>query len=288
MAAAAAASRSRVKWRTIAGAVALVVITAAATYYGAPHTKSQNDVLPARFEIPEMPGTRMEIDGANAAISPDGRMLAYVASDSTDAVRLWIRRLDSTVARVLPGTDRCLMPFWSPDSRYIGFFQGGARMMKVDVNGGDPERIVDVKGPRGADWNSDGVIIYSPLTDGPLYRVSARGGDGVVLTTLDSTETGHRFPCFLPDGNRFLFSVLPPRNGRYQICLGSLDGKEKKRTILETSSSGVVYTPNGYLVYDRDGIIVAHRFDAKNAVVIGEPLTLGDRLLSTGFSGAPG
>ena len=283
----AAASRQRLNLRTWLGAAALVLVTAAATYYGAPRKTSGNLALPTRFEIPEMPGTRMDIDGANSVISPDGRTLAYIATDSIGVPQVWIRPLDSLVARKLTGANQALIPFWSPDSRTLGYFTSDQAIMKISLSGGEPERIVAAKGFRGASWSRDGVILYAPLSDGPLYRVSANGGDGVQVTELDSLNTAHRFPCFLPDGKRFLYVALPPREGRYRIYVSSLDNPKERRLVLESGSNGVVYAPEGYLVYDREGVIVAHRFDVKKAAVLGEPVALGDRLLSTGFSGAP-
>jgi Tol biopolymer transport system component len=282
---AAAAHRSRVKLRTIAGAVSLVVMSAAAVYYGVPRGGNTTTTQPTRFEIAEMPGTHMDGDGVQSAVSPDGRTLVYCAADSAGRQRLWIRTLESLVAREIPGTDDAQMPFFSPDGRTIGYFNGGQKLMKVAANGGAPDVIADVKGPRGGTWNRDGIILYAPLSNGPIYRVSANGGDGVAITKLDSTETAHRYPYFLPDGKRFLYSVLPPRDGRYRIYLGSLNGKEK-HLVIDTAGSGAVYSEPGYLIYDRDGVAVVHRFDLKSGRVVGEPVPLGDHPLGTNFSGA--
>ncbi len=285
--AAAAAHRSRVKLRTILGAVALVVITAAATYFVVPRGSNESAMRPTRFEIAEMPGFLMNIDGAHSAISPDGRMLAYTARDSTGTERLWLRPLESLVAREIPGTDGAAMPFWSPDGRFIGYFNGGQKMSKVAVAGGAPEAIADVKGPRGGTWNRDGVILYAPLSEGPISRISANGGEGTPITTLDSTGTGHRYPVFLPDGEHFLCTAIPPRDGKYTILFGSMGGKGLT-TVIDNAGSGALYADPGYLIYQRDGVVVAHPFDAKKGRVIGEPVSLGDRPLGTGYSGAAG
>jgi Tol biopolymer transport system component len=284
---AAAAYKSRSKLRTIFGAISLVVMTAAATYYGVPRSGTTHATKPSRFEVAEMPGTHMDGDGVQSAVSPDGRMLVYGATDSAGVGHLWIRSFESLTAREVPGTDGTGQPFWSPDGRYIGFFKLGTNLMKVAVTGGTPETIASVKGPRGGTWNQDGVILYAPLSEGPIYRISANGGDGVAITTLDSTETAHRYPWFLPDGKHFLYSSLPPREGRYRIFMGSLDGKTKK-LVLDTAGGGAVYAGPGYLLYDRDGVIVAQHFDAGSGRVSGEPVSLGDRMLGTGFSGAAG
>ncbi len=285
-AAAAAANRSRARVRSVAGALALVAATAAATYFGVPRGEKPSTEV-TRFEISEMPGTRMDVDGVlSGAISPDGRMVVYAAVDSAGNQSLWLRSLEALNARRLPGTNNGVQPFWSADGRSIGFFQRNTTLMKVAIAGGTPETVTSVKNPRGGTWNRDGVILYVPLSDGPIYRVSANGGDGVAITKLDSTESAHRYPIFLPDGKHFLYTALPPREGRYRIYMGSLDGKERK-LVLDSAGSGASYSPPGYLLYDRDGVVIAHRFDAKSGRVLGEPVPLGDHPIGTGFSGGP-
>ncbi len=267
-------------------AVALILVTAAVTRLAGPLFEHASTPPPVRFEVPEAPGTHMVVDGAESAISPDGRTLAFCATDSAGISRLWLRPLESLAARPLPGTEDASLPFWSPDSRSIAFFAGTDKLKKIFADGGTPETIGSIKGPRGGTWHRNGTILLAPLSEGPIYKVSANGGESVPVTTLDSTETAHRFPQFLPDGNHFLYSSLPPHDGKFTIYLGSLDGKER-RAVLTTAASGVVYAEPGYLLYARDDAIVAHRFDAKNGRVIGEPVSLGDHPLGTNYSGAP-
>ena len=284
---AAGASRiPRAAPRTLLGAVALVLLTAAVMrFVVTPLADRAPAAPPDRFEIAEMPGSRMDIDGANAAISPDGRTLAYRAADSTGAFRVWVRPLGSLAARELPGTDGATLLFWSSDSRFVGYFSREQKLMKVPAGGGTPETVCDVKGPRGGTWNRDGIILFAPLSEGTIHRVSANGGESTPVTTLDSTETAHRFPCFLPDGRRFLYSSLPPRDGKFRIYLASLDGGDRQ-LVLDTAGSGVVYAEPGYLIYQRDDVIVAHAFDAKRGRVLGEPVSLGDHPIGTNYSGA--
>jgi len=276
---------ARLPSRPLVAGAALVLVTVAATSFVATRSTHVRVAPPVRFEIPEAPGTRMDIDGVHPAISPDGSTLAYRAADSTGTFRLWVRPLASLAAREVPGTDGAQMIFWSPDSKYIGYFSRTQKLMKVAANGGTPETICqDVKGPRGASWNRDGVILFAPLSEGAVHRISANGGGGVPVTKLDSTETAHRYPVFLPDGKHFLYSSLPQHDGLYTIYMASLDGGER-RAVLETAGSGVVYAEPGYLLYQRDDVLVARKFDAKHGRVAGEPLSLGDRPFGTGFSG---
>src|SRR5262249_2552130 len=136
---------------------------------------------------------------ANAgSISPDGRKIAFAAKDEAGKVTLWVRSLDTMTARPLPGTEDAGLPFWSPDSKSIGFFTPG-KLKKVDFDGGPPLTLANAPLGRGGTWNRDGVIVFSPNNFSPsLLRVSAAGGEPIPVT--QQTATNRRFPSFLPDG----------------------------------------------------------------------------------------
>ena len=143
------------------------------------------------------------------------------------ASRLWLRSLATTTAQPLAGTEGATFPFWSPDSRSIGFFAGGA-LKRLDLGGGAPQTLAPAVSGRGGTWNADGVIVFAPSATSPLMRVSATGGAAVAVTTLGPQQTGHVAPHFLPDGRRFLFYVrgAPDTAGIY---LGALDGSAPTR-----------------------------------------------------------
>jgi len=82
------------------------------------------------------------------AISPDGRYIAMAAS-TEGKLQLWVRALDALQAQLLPGTEDAQLPFWSPDSRWIGFFVQG-KLKKVPVNGGPAQSLCDAGGRRAA------------------------------------------------------------------------------------------------------------------------------------------
>jgi len=214
---------------------------------------------------------------ASLAISPDGKRVAYLVADST-GTQLWVRDLDQEAPRLVYSKSSATDVFWSPDSRHLGFSTTGdrARLWKVPAEGGDPVSICDVKWTRGATWGSQGVIVFQPTPEGPLYRVSASGGDAEPVTEIDTSrhQTGHRMPCFLPDGEHFLYAGLPQGPRGWDIFLGSL-GSKKARKIL-TAGSGVTYVEPGHLLYVRDGKLVAHRFDARSLKLSGDPVPIGD------------
>jgi Tol biopolymer transport system component len=225
--------------------------------------------LPVTLRLGEAP--------AETSISPDGRFIAFSAAETgTTLTSIWVRAMNSTTPRKIPGTDDARIPFWSPDGRDIGFFAGGQLKRALADGTGSPQVICPAKDGRGATWNRDGVIVFAPTNAGGLFRVSANGGDPVAVTSLDASrqETGQRFPQFLPDQKHFLFVELPAQAGLFQISVGSLDSKE--RTRLRTADGGAVYVTPGYLVFSIRHQLAAQRFDAASLTLAGDPIMIGD------------
>ena len=206
-------------------------------------------------------------------ISPDGRRLAFAASSDGKA-QLWVRSLDSIAARALPDTDGAYFPFWSPDSRYIGFFTPG-KLKKVEMDGKDLHTISEVRFPVGGSWNRDGLILFN-LNFGSIYQVSDKGGTAKPLTTLDSSrgEVAHLWPHFLPDGRHFFYYNFCSQIQNRGIYVGSLDSPDR-RFLLNVNSSGT-FAPPGFLLYWRDGSLWAHPFDTTRLELSGEPYPLAE------------
>ena len=222
---------------------------------------------------PAPPAMRVEISTpafpSAFVLSPDGRSIAFVASGD-GAQRIWLRALDKTDAQPLPGTDGANYPFWSPDSRSIGFFASG-KIWRTDVSGGRPQEIAAaVEG--GAAWNADGRILFTPSVGSPLSLIPASGGNAVPVTHIDPPrQTTHRWPHFLPDGRHFLFTV----NGSADAAgtyLGSIDGGEAKK--LTTNFWGSEILPPDYFVTVRQGALVAQKIDVKRGELVGDSMTL--------------
>jgi len=219
-------------------------------------------------------------------LSPDGRRLAFVATDSSGKTLLWVRPLDSLTGQPLAGTDGANFPFWSPDSRFLGFFAEG-KLKKIEVTGGPPLALCDAPIARGGSWNREGVIVFVRGASAPLSRVSAAGGEDRPLTTLDRSrqETSHRFPYFLPDGRHFLYVVRsgqPENRGNY---LGSLDEKADslaRRRLLGDDSSAVYAPPlkagSGHLLFRRAGVLLAQPFDAQKLQLAGDPFPITEKV----------
>jgi serine/threonine protein kinase len=226
----------------------------------------------AVLDLPPTPGETLSLGPADVAISPDGRQLAYVAADSTDVPRLWVRALDSRTAHVVPESGNADHPFWSPDGRWIGYSTNGegACLKKVPAAGGTPVKLCDLQWSRGNAWGKNGDILFSPSPNSALSRISENGGAITAATELDSTrgEKSHRNPCFLPDGDHFIFSAVPAIERGWAMYVASLRSHTVKR-IGSALSAGTWVEP-GYLLFDRDGRVVAQRFDLKKLELVGD------------------
>ncbi|MBI3406584.1 MAG: protein kinase, partial [Acidobacteria bacterium] len=258
-------------WRTFlprtVGAIFLLMSIILGSSYFRPLVVPETSL---EFEIPAPEKT---IYGLAFAISPDGQKLVFEATAAGGQKSLWLRRLDSASARQLSGTSGGTLPFWSPDSRFVGFF-GEGKLKKLDIAGGPPQVICDVHDSRGGTWSPNGVIVFSRTPGEPLYQVSAHGGDAAPATALDTRarESSHRWPVFLPDGKHFLFVTRNSDLKDEGISIGSLDSQQG-RALLKVASS-VAYTQQGYLLYQRDGSLVVHAFDASSQMLLGDPVLL--------------
>ncbi len=210
------------------------------------------------------------------SLSPDGRLLAFVGASQDGRRQLWLRPLDNVTAHPLPGTDGAVYPFWSPDSRYLGFFTSGG-LKKIDVAGGPPQTLYDGRSVGGGSWNSDGAIIFGSA-DG-LLKISQAGGAPSPITTLDRSQgdVEHYSPWFLPDGRHFLYAALRETVSRERwVCAGSLDSKDTK--CLFQAGSPAFYAPPGYLLYWRadSDALMAQPFDAQHLVITGDAFPIAD------------
>ncbi len=223
------------------------------------------------------PPDRTEEFGRSAAVSPDGRWLTFIASTGGRQM-LWVRALNALDSQPLAGTEDASYPFWSPDSRHIGFFAGG-KLKTIDAKGSPPVTLADAYNGRGGTWGADGTIIYAPGFIDPLYRVDASGRDPKPLTTLDRErgEGGHQWPWFLPDGRHFVFLVKSGRPEYRGIYVGSLDSGERVR-LIDACCANVQYAKPGYLLFLRGQTLMAQAFDARALTLTGSPSRIAEGL----------
>jgi Tol biopolymer transport system component len=227
-----------------------------------------------RLSVLPPAGEPILAESSEIAMSPDGRSVVFAAVKDAET-RLWIRSLDADGPRLLAGTERSTLPFWSPDSARVGFF-ADAKLKAVTVATGRVMVLCGAPDARGATWSAADVIVFAPSNAGPLMRVSAQGGDPRPVTTLDASrkEASHRFPWFLPDGRHFLFVALPRPDNRYGVFVASLDGGTPKELTAATSSA--VYSAPGYLLFERPNGLSAQRFDSRSLELSGDPFLLPD------------
>jgi serine/threonine protein kinase/Tol biopolymer transport system component len=258
----ASSRRARVAW---VGA-ALIVIGALAI----PAAVHLNERPPPEMRLQVVtPQTHQPLD---FALSPDGRHIVVAGLDEAGAAeQLYLRALDSDEARPLAGTAGARLPFWSPDSRSVGYFAAG-NLYAVDISGGAPQLVAAAQIAMGGAWSSDGTILFAPNTVSALLRVPASGGEPVAVTELDRPrQMGHRLPSFLPDGRRFLYYVFgePQVAGIY---LGSLEGGESKR-LTPAATAGTFVAPH-YVVLGQQGALVARRLDLTRGELVGDPIVV--------------
>jgi serine/threonine protein kinase len=260
----------------LAWSVAAVFATVLAGTLAVPYIRTPVAAPEMRLEV-TTPATS---DPLSFAISPDGRQLVFAASGDGPP-RLWLRPLDTATARPLAGTEGATFPFWSPDSRSVGFFDGST-LKRIDIGGDVPQTLTNAA-PRGGSWNTDGIILFARSAVGPLFRVAASGGEPAAATKLDTPLRSHRFPQFLPDGRQFLFFAQGTAESQ-GIYLGALDDSETKR-LTAADAAGVFVSPD-WLLFVRQGTLVARHIDLARGELIGDPVTVAGPVSVDGVSQA--
>ncbi len=203
-------------------------------------------------------------------LASNGTAIVFSAIDRAGTSSFWIRDFDNADPRQLPGTERAMFPFWSPDSRSIAFFADG-KLKRMDLATGSLQIIADAPNGRGGAWNEDGTILYTPEGDGVLLRVSALGGTPEPVTTLQEPEISHRFPHFLPDRTRFVFAAHGANSNPRRRYLS--DGSNATPLRLPDGMSEA-YPAGNHLLYVRQGTVVAHEFGSGYNELVGEPYPL--------------
>ena len=242
-------------------------------------------VHPIRVSI--LPPAQHAFDPLSIALSPDGTKLAFVASGTGKAPQLWVRPLDSTAAQPLAGTDDAGFPFWSPDSRSLGFFAQG-KLRIIDASGGAVQTLASAPQPRGGTWGADGTILYTPEASSAMFRIPAAGGTpSRAIGTEEKTATtitSPRWPAFLPDGKHFIFfRFAGGGTGGGTIHLGALDSQQD--TLLVESDYRARYA-SGHLVFVRGGNLMVQRFDDKSLKLSGNPVPIAEQILGETRGGA--
>jgi eukaryotic-like serine/threonine-protein kinase len=259
------------------GVAALFLITSAALAF-VHFREARPEQHSVRFQIAPPEKTSIPF----FRLSPDGRTLAFVTSDR----RLWVRSLDTLQAQPLAGTEGAALPFWSPDSHFIGFF-AQSKLKKIAASGGPVQILCDTSTSRGGTWNRDGTILFAPGATTGLYTVSEAGGVPVQLTKRGNAATPevHRYPEFLPDGRHFVYNVsqVSKEPGVY---LGSLDDKPSIRLLPDPSNAifaANVQGQGGHLFFRRGDTLMAQPFNPTQLRLSGDAFPVAEGVGAGGY-----
>jgi Tol biopolymer transport system component len=280
-------TRERIAWLVAAAAVGLALIALASGRRPA-ETPGTAEVFRSDLVLPRDLRLTSTDPAARFALSPDGRRLAIVAAGPNGVTMLWIRSLDSPAAQPIVGTEGAQFPFWSRDSKSVGFLArsptsslgAGGPLRTIDLQGGQPVTIAENAFNGTAAWGPDDVILFTASGNSPLFRAAASSLEQpVAVTTLDeaSGDVQHSFPSFLPDGRHFVFTVIGSRTGANEaraVYLGSLDGNTPPRLLIDAASRAQY--ANGHLLFLRDATLLAQRFNATTLAIEGDPVRVAE------------
>ena len=272
-AAAARPSRERLAW-TAAGVAGVAAIAAAAlALAGRGAGPAPGEPLRV-YSLAPPAGAWLDF-GEAPQVSPDGRHIVFVASDPSGRLWLFLRSRDRDDASPLPDTDDAAMPFWSPDSRQVGFFAHG-QLKSIAVDGGSPQTLARAPVPRGGTWSRDGRILFVPLPSERMHVVPAGGGAAAPLNRRREGVTTW-FPFLLPDQRHYLFIGQNRETRERGLWVGDLESGNAHVVVAGVGASGIYVAP-GYLLYRRDAALVAQPFDLAGLRVTGAPSPVRDRL----------
>jgi serine/threonine protein kinase len=287
------------RWKKFLPWVAAFAVAVVAIAAAMPFARRSTPVAThaVRFTVGPPEKLAFESNPAFLSISPDGSKLAFVAGSGptlmgSSGMSLWIRSLDSPAAQALPGTEGASQPFWSPDSQYVGFF-ADAKLKKIAVSGGPAQTLADAPSSNtagasstGGSWSRDGVILFTAnIKSEVINRVSESGGASSQVTTLEGSraEIAHLWPQFLPDGKHFLYLSFGSAPGGSAIFAGSLDSKERK--LILNNATDAIYASPGYLLFNRQGTLMAQPFDASRLQLGGEAVPIAEGVQAVGITG---
>ena len=266
----AAQRRRRERGAWIIAAVSTVVALGALGYIAGKAFAPKPARNTVRFVVTSPPGT----SGITwPRLSPDGTMLAFTARDSAGLTGIWVRPMASTAAYLLTATGA--RPFWSPDSKSLGFFTEG-KFKRVPAAGGPLQLVGEASGASDGAWGPQYVLFDGNVGDS-IRAIPSNGGAIVPMSTLDrrNGETQHAWPFMLPDGKRFIFQAFRlGSNRKTLIRLGTI-GKLAS-VVVDSSDSRAEFMAPDHLVYVKDGAVIARRFDLAKAKVIGNPVVIGE------------
>jgi eukaryotic-like serine/threonine-protein kinase len=256
--------RRSLRWSALA-----VSVLALAGLAGGLLTRKPEKAPALRLAINIPAGSQLALS-KQVVLSPDGRLVAMVLADVEGKTRLWVRRLDREKAQPVAGTEGAMEPFWSPDSQSLGFFTLENKLKKVTLSGETVQALCDAGSGTdlsiyGGAWNRDGVIVFSSGSKG-LYRVPASGG----TSSRIPVEGDYRWPSFLPDEHHLLVLSHGSSTGIFAVALEG----GPVHSVLPQETSPARYADPGYILFAREGNLLAQPFSLRSLHVTGSPFTV--------------
>jgi len=239
--------------------------------------------VPQHLAVPGALGVDFQINGSFPGlpeISPDGTSVAFCGMSQEDnTVRLYLRDLDEEKAVLLGDTRDAQYPFWSSDSRWLGFYVRSEGLMKIPVDGGPPQMVGEASNGKGGSWNQMDEILFNKDYNSSIFLVSANGGPDRAVTDLEADKgfNSHRHPQFMPDGRHFIYFARGSGREDSQIRYTDLDGGPTK---VVTQSALMGNYGSGYLVFVSHGDLVAQPFDPETGVLTGSPTPLVEDVMT--------
>ena len=272
------AQTNRLVW--IAG-LAIAIILGALGGYLLSRPNSSAPSIRAVINPPPDTHFRLTSDVAGPPVlSPDGAYVAFTANGSDGKTSIWVRPMNGTEARPLPDTNEAIFPFWSPDSRSLGFFANG-KLRTIELNGTTAQVLCDSLLGRGGAWSSSGTIVFSPSPISGLQQISATGGTATQFFQPDpSRYSSYRWPVMLPDGKHFLYFAMhhdPSKVSNNAVWWASLDGRENRMML--HSQSNAIYAA-GFLLFNRGDQLMAQPFNPGKGELSGEAQTVSSGVLN--------
>jgi eukaryotic-like serine/threonine-protein kinase len=255
-------------WVAIAAAAILALAALAFVHFreAAPETRvTYATILPPEKTVFDFATNRGPV-----ALSPDGRSMVFAATGEDGHSQLWLRPLDKAQAQPLQGTANGIFPFWSPDSRWVGFFADG-KLRKIDTRGGPPIPLADAPRGIGGSWSSNGMIVFAPEEFAPMLKIAQDGGNASPNAAMQAGASDG-FPWFLPDGEHFVFASWAGA-GRLTLRVGSLSSTAS--TAIGEADSNAIYS-QGRLLYLRENSLMAEPFDLKSRRPSGEAVPVAE------------
>jgi eukaryotic-like serine/threonine-protein kinase len=265
------------------GAAVGVAILAAATffYFRVPRPATPAQLM--RFTVSFRDQVHYSIGEdffRSASISPDGQRIVFTGADQvTGTASLYIRPIGSEQVTAVRGSEDGTEPFWSPDSKSVGFY-AQHKVKIANLEEGTTRDLADAASTGGATWNGAGQILISLANPAPIMLVPAAGGAPTAVTTLESGDGDHDWPQFLDDGKHFLYAVRGATAFSNKVYLTSL-GSSARTLLVEDVSAFAYAAPNHLLYLPRNGgKLLARTLDVAKSELTGPPVTLAENALA--------